>query len=48
MMKMGKKACDWCGKVFRPSTKYVEYNDGTAYHHSCLKKVGSKMDLGRW
>lgn len=53
MLKKGKKACDWCGKVFRQATPkkaataFVEFSDGTCYHHKCLKKVGGHLDLGK-
>lgn len=47
MMRNGKQTCDWCGRTFRKNTPRVEYTDGGAYHHSCLKKVGGRTDLGR-
>jgi len=47
MKKKGKDACDWCGAVFRKTTPYVKYTNGTCYHHECLKSVGGKTDLGR-
>lgn len=47
MKKKGKDACDYCGRTFRKTTPYVKYTDGSCYHHSCLKKVGSREDLGQ-
>lgn len=47
MIKNNKLCCDWCGRTFRKKTHYVYYNDGTAYHHNCLKSVGGRTDLGR-
>jgi len=46
MIIKGKKACDWCGKIFRKND-YFEYSDGSCYHKSCAAKVGGKTDLGR-
>jgi len=44
MQKNNQDACDWCGRVFRKSTAYTKYTDGTCYHHTCLKSVGGKTD----
>ena len=46
MIVDGKKACDWCGRKFMKNN-FVEYSDGTCYHHNCVKSVGGRTDLGR-
>ena len=48
MMKNGKEACDWCGKVFQKKTPVVRFhNSKDLYHQSCYTKVGGRTDLGR-
>lgn len=39
MIKKGKDACDYCGRTFRKMTRYTKYDDGSCYHHDCLKMI---------
>ena len=44
MIKKGKLACDWCGKVFNKRSNPIVYGDNSAYHTKCAEQYLIKGD----